>query len=446
MRHGPASLLALLLACLAAHAQDALDRRAHEASGILSAQPNWPEGMFDPAFSRQVSDDQLRGIGRDFFSKAGAVKTVLGTSRTNAHSGSFDLVMEKGVVVPMQLTISDKPPHQVVGLFFGKPVPLMKDMPAVAKALRKLGGRISFGVWKLGDGEPQPLATLDPDTPLAIGSAFKLYVLGTLMEQLKAGRSPAHTVPLTDACRSLPSGQMQEWPANAPVTLSTAANLMIAQSDNTATDLLIRNLGRENIEAMLPVMGMKDPARNRPFLTTVELFRLKLMQDESLADEYLKLDEAGRRRFLQEKVASGPLDLAKMDVGGLATPNRIDQLEWFASASDLCRALDWIRVAGEGPAGSPARTLRDALAINRGLDISEDRFPWVGFKGGSEPGVICLAYLLQDRAGTWHALAVAWNETEEGVQESELAALVQRAIFVLGDPQPAAPVPASAVP
>ncbi len=301
-------------------------------------------------------------------------------------------------------------------------------------------------MWKLGDGEPQPLATLDPDTPLAIGSAFKLYVLGTLMEQLKAGRSPAHTVPLTDACRSLPSGQMQEWPANAPVTLSTAANLMIAQSDNTATDLLIRNLGRENIEAMLPVMGMKDPARNRPFLTTVELFRLKLMQDESLADEYLKLDEAGRRRFLQEKVASGPLDLAKMDVGGLATPNRIDQLEWFASASDLCRALDWIRVAGEGPAGSPARTLRDALAINRGLDISEDRFPWVGFKGGSEPGVICLAYLLQDRAGTWHALAVAWNETEEGVQESELAALVQRAIFVLGDPQPAAPVPASAVP
>lgn len=427
------ALTGLLLASMSAAAQDALDRRAQEASGIVAAKPAWPSGLFDPSFTAKVSDEQLRAIGRDFFTKTGGVKAVRRTSRTGVNAGSFDLIMEKGLVVPMQLTIADAAPHPVVGLFFGKPVPLMKDMEAAAQAMRKLGGQVAFGVWKLGDGEPQPVATVEADTPMAIGSAFKLYLLGTLLEQVQAGRSPAEVVTLPDACRSLPSGQMQAWPVDAPVSLSTAANMMISISDNTAADLLLRTLGREKVEAMLPTMGMKDPARNRPFLSTVELFRMKLMRDDSLADTYLKLDEAGRRRFLQEKVAPGPLDVANMDVGGLATPDRIDRLEWFASADDLCRALDWIRRHGEGEAGSPARTVRDALAIHRGLQVSQEQFPWVGFKGGSEPGVVCLAYLLKDRVGSWHAMVACWNDVEAAVDEEELASLVQRAIFVLGE-------------
>ena len=414
-------------------AEGTLGRRAREVADLISEAPTWPDDLLATSFTAQVKPGQLRAIGMQYFAQCGAVVEVQPTSVKGEHSGTFDLITSKGMVVPLTLALSETPPHEVVGLLFGLPSPMLKSLDEAVAAMRALGGQVSFGVWSLGEGPPTPVATLDPDRSLAIGSAFKLHVLGALIEQVKAGqRSIADVVPLLPQYKSLPSGQMQEWPDGSPVTLATAANLMISVSDNTATDLLIATLGRERVEAAMGAMGVADPARTTPFLTTAEMFLLKFVGDGARAREYAPLDAAGRRTFLAKSPLVGPINSDALNASALAHPMLVDSIEWFASASDLARTVDWIRVQTESDAASALMQLRNALAINRGLSISPKQFRWVGFKGGSEPGAINMTYLLQSADGTWYALAATWNDPARALDESAFAALVQRTIYVLG--------------
>ena len=66
---------------------------------------------------------------------------------------------------------------------------------------------------------------------------------------------------------------------------------MISVSDNTATDMLINLVGRSAVEAALTATGMASPALDRPFLTTREIFILKLDQWPALAKRYIAADE-----------------------------------------------------------------------------------------------------------------------------------------------------------
>lgn len=410
-----------------------LERRAREVADLISEAPTWPDDLLAASFTAQVKPGQLRAIGAQYFAQCGAVVEVQPTSAKGEHSGTFDLITSKGMVVPLTLALSDAPPHDVVGLLFGLPSPMLKSLDEAVEAMRALGGQVSFGVWSLGEGPPKPVATLDPDRSLAIGSAFKLHVLGALIGQVKAGqRTIADVMPLTPQCKSLPSGQMQEWPDGSPVTLATAANLMISVSDNTATDLLIATLGRERVEAAMAAMGVAEPTRTMPFLTTAEMFLLKFVGDGARAREYAPLDPAGRRAYLAKSPLVGPISIDALNASALAQPMLVDSIEWFASASDLARTMDWIRVQTEGDAASALMQLRGALAINRGLAISPKQFRWVGFKGGSEPGAINMTYLLQSADGTWYALAATWNDPTRSLDEGKFAALVQRVIYVLG--------------
>jgi beta-lactamase class A len=423
----------LVLACsMRALAEQMLERRAREAAGILAEKPAWPEGLFHASFSAQVSDAQLRAIGSQFFGKCGAVESVQQTSSKGPNFGTFDLITAKGFVVPMTIGTEASAPHAVSTLFFGAPAPMLTSLAEATAALGKLDGQVSFGVWKLGDGAMQPIATLEPDRSLAIGSAFKLYVLGALVHAVEAGsRQLSDTATIDAAIRSLPSGLLQDWPEGATVTLDTAANLMISRSDNTATDLLMRTLGRERVEAMLGPMGMQDPARTRPFLTTAEMFRLKFIDGGKAGEAYAALNETERREYLRTKLPGVALVDAALDPGAFTNPSRIDSIEWFASAADLARAMDWLRRNTE-PATSAKGLLRGALAINPGLSISETQFPWIGFKGGSEPGVLNLSFLLRRADGAWFSVVATWNDASQSLDEQAFMPLVQRAIWLLG--------------
>ncbi|MDF0752776.1 class A beta-lactamase-related serine hydrolase, partial [Marinobacter sp. 71-i] len=125
------------------------------------------------------------------------------------------------------------------------------------------------------------------------------------------------------------------------VTLRELATQMISISDNSATDILLHTLGRAKVEAMMPVLGIADPARNRPFLGTLDVFRLKGVA--GLGDRYLALDEAGRRKLLEGEVAGIPPILIDATSFTRKIPNRIDTLEWFGSPNDLVRVMDWLR-------------------------------------------------------------------------------------------------------
>lgn len=189
---------------------------------------------------------------------------------------------------------------QVVSPGRSKPLP---PCPAKPRYLVLSGGKVE--------------AEHKADAALAVGSAAKLAVLKAVADAVAAGRlSWDQIVTLKDEWRSLPSGILQDWPAETPITIASLANLMISISDNTATDALIRIVGQEAVEAITP--------RNRPFLTTRELFALKANKDLSAAWE--NGDEAARRQIL-ERISSEPLP----DEGGLSTRLTIG-IEWFFSA------------------------------------------------------------------------------------------------------------------
>jgi hypothetical protein len=229
---------------------------------------------------------------------------------------------------------------------------------------------------------------------------------------------------------SLPSGKLQTWPRGTPLTLYSLATFMISESDNTATDHLLFALGRERVESMLGEMGNSSVERNTPFLSTGEMFRLKLTTKGLLADKYLKMDAAQRRVYLEGILVETALNEESIDAELLSKPSHIDTIEWFASAHDLCAAMDWLRKATES---NKTANLRQILTVNPGLDVSKKQFEFIGYKGGSEAGVLNLTYLLRSRfGGEWYALSCGWNDPSAALDEAKLLGIVTRSLYLLG--------------
>ncbi len=83
-------------------------------------------------------------------------------------------------------------------------------------------------------------------------------------------------------------------------------------------------------------------------------------------------------------------------------------------------------------AKSPADLGRGALAINPALP-EEDAENWnfVGYKGGSETGVINMTYLLQSKKGDWFVVTGSWNNENAPVENENFALLMQKAVKIL---------------
>lgn len=426
----PLLLVPSVFATFQSPSEALLAKRAAEVVAMIAAEPKWADDLFDPSFLKAVPPAQLRKLSSDLFEQFGAIESMPRTESTSALSGKYEAIFVNGTVMPVTLGLSSTPPNSIVTLWFGAPAPGLADLPSAIELLKKLPGQVSFGVYELSDKELTPIAEHEADRALAIGSAFKLYVLGAFVSEVAQGkRRPEGVVRLETRYCSIPSGKLQTWPRGSPVTLHTLASLMISESDNTATDHLLFALGRERIEGMLGEMGNASPARNVPFLSTGELFRLKLARGGAPAGEYLKREPAARRAYLEADVAEMSIDIQNLDVSLLAKPKHIDTIEWFASARDLCRAMDWLRKATESP---KTASLRGILGINPGLDVSKERFDFIGYKGGSETGVLNLTYLLRTKSGTWYALSCGWNDPNAALDDQKLFGIVTRALGLVG--------------
>jgi len=77
-------------------------------------------------------------------------------------------------------------------------------------------------------------------------------------------------------------------------------------------------------------------------------------------------------------------------------------------------------------------TTRAILAVNAGVDPAiAKRFGYVGFKGGGEPGVLRLNYLVQAKDGRWYAATGNWHRGDDAVNEVRFAGLMGRALALL---------------
>lgn len=314
----------------------------------------------------------------------------------------------------LALSVSIDADGRINGMYVQPADPPQLDNPpqtaeeAVAR-IEELGG-FGYVVADVAGGECTVRMGQDPEVAVPLGSMFKVYVLGAVVDAVAAGRITwDQEVEIVDRYRSLPSGIVQDDPRGSTRTVRELAELMISISDNTAADQLAGLVGRDAVEQALIDYGQSDPARNRPFLTTRELFTLKLAEPSDgpgtpgrLGLEYSSADEAARRRLLEDEVDLYPL--ADLDMTLWTRPIALDQLEWFASPMDLCRAL--IRLEQNDEAAR-------ILSVNPGVPDGDGRWDYLGYKGGSEPGLLGMAWFLRAPDGATSVVAgTVWNPAD----------------------------------
>lgn len=309
--------------------------------------------------------------------------------------------------------------------------PALSSWTAIDQAVSALAPKAHLLAATLDDSGCVPTHALAAETSLAIGSSFKLWILAALGEDIAAGRHAwTDTVPIADAHKSLPSGVLQDQPAGTPVSLLALANNMISISDNTATDHLLFFLGRPTVEAMLATTAHHDPTLNQPFLSTRDMFNLKLMVTPAEQQAYIAAGVAERRMLLE--TFDTTYDPRTYQGPDWQTPRAIDTLEWFATPGDLCNVMRALKTAGDQP---PTARLHDVLSLNPGIPDPAGAFSYVGFKGGSEPGVLNVTWLLQRKVDRkWLFFTMTFNDAQNALDEDQALYVAGAARALLSTP------------
>ncbi|MWD26210.1 hypothetical protein E0K89_001820 [Aquicoccus sp. SCR17] len=360
-----ACVMALLVLCGPATAQDPREAASAALRDLVSDDAAKP-GDFAPSFLQQVPIERVRALIEDLRGRLGPVTAVV-------PQGDGFAVRSETHEVSARIALDAE--GRIVMLVFGAPVALSGDLRSALDGLAALPGEVAWLITR--DGEM--LSARSPDRPLAVGSAFKLGVLAALRAEIDEGerdwsdveRLQAHDI-------SLPSGLLQTMPAGAPLTLHTAAALMISQSDNTATDFLIDVLGRGPVKKVLDVPSL---------LTTREFFSLKA--DLGLREPYLAAAPEDREEIAAE-AAKAPLPPVEQVSQGHSRG-----IEWYLPLTRLCSLMGQVADL-------------DLMSINPGPVPAADWADYA-YKGGSEPGVLNLTAQVTDATGRNYCVALTVN-------------------------------------
>lgn len=395
-----------------------------------------PADRFTPEFLKAVPPATIQALGIQLrMGSFGGEQPVLGRVETTDDPNGLVAIVHNakdGAATRISIHVDPAQDDRIDGLLF-RPSPQddlqqLESWDQLDELLRDLPGTANFGAMEiLPDGSLKDVHTFNGDTRLAIGSAFKLWILGALGEQVVAGETSwDEQLAVREEWKSLPSGVMQNEDDGAEFPVSHFANQMISISDNTATDHLLHFVGREEVEAYMASLT-DEPTVNRPFLATMEMFRIKLNPDRTFVNAWNAGDEEARRALLEPDADAMQHKINLLLVGNWRMPIAIDTLEWFASPRELCRVMaDLHRL--EQLEGMDA--LGHALRINPGAAFVS-RWVSVGYKGGSEPGVINLTWLLERDDGRWFAMSLGWNDTRAPVDTNRAVRLATQASSLL---------------
>ena len=393
--------------------QTALEMRAEQVVALLNGEIE-PEEVLTEAFVAQVPPAQLKAISAAWTAQYGKALSVEELPNADGTRSAIAIRFERAIARG-GIAIDAGEDNRISELLI-QSFDLVGDTPAkIAADLDALPGDVSYWFGPL-DGSDPVLAGA-PDQQMPLGSTFKLYVLATLAREVAQGkRDWSDQVSLAEP-RSFPSGMMQDWPKDAPVTLHTLASLMISISDNTATDQLIEVLGRDAVFQTMVDSGHSEPALNDPFLTTREMFLLKSGPEGRLAT-YQRNDAEVRMQVL-DGLETFDTPASEVEAAFLNGPVALD-VEWFASAADLADLMRFMRKTADQEAFA-------IMGINPSmLGTSLPEWAYVGYKGGSEPGVLNLTWLLTDHEGRDHGLVLSWRNEAANLDSAALEAIAQR--------------------
>lgn len=399
------------------------------------AQLGEPADRFSESFLKQVPGEKLAAVlmsAKTTVFKDGAKLTAIKPGATDSNL----VAIVQGGETLLEVLIGTDASGKMEGLLLKPAMPPKANLSSWAQFDEKLAalpGKTNFAAYTVtasSDGAfaLKPVHTVRPELCLATGSTFKLYVLGAISEMVLAGTAKwDEKMKIMDELKSLPGGVMQDEPPGREFPISEFAAKMISISDNTATDHLIHRAGRENVEKYSAGFN-SCAARGTPFMKTMEMFRIKLSTDKTLVTRFAAADESGRRAMLAPggEVSRSQPDLAFAEKWTI--PIDIEKVEWFSSANDLCNAMVKLHGFELRPG---MEELRRVLRINGGVPFDAKVWPSVAYKGGSEPGVLNLTWLLERNDGAFFVVSIGWNDTKASVDTGVMIGLVRGMIDLL---------------
>jgi Beta-lactamase enzyme family len=420
-------IIFLALLFMSNYARAAVPNFAIFCDQLLQENPSIPDYArdFTAEFRSAISVEALRAVFNDLYKDVGACESYQ-VELTGANHFVLTIHGAKKLNVVLNLSYDDQQ-SRFNGVTLGgilDPDLRIESWNDLESTLKNLDpeGKLSTTL-QTEDGSVA--FHHNSDEKLAIGSTFKLYVLGTLEELIGRGVLKWNELlPIKEELKSLPSGVMQTWPAGKSATLYEYAEKMISLSDNTATDHLLELLGREAVENMLVQMGNTYEPQFYPLLATAEMFKLKWAISPRATEDYLHSDRPSRLIKLQnlKSVSISEFGRNGIEVG---KPHLIDKIEWFATTQEACKAM--FALASKN---SPA--VRSILSKNTPVlkDVGSTKSHWAyaGYKGGSEPGVLNMTYLLETKSGQRACLAMSWNNNFKAVSLNRFVTIVQKTL------------------
>ena len=280
-------------------------------------------------------------------------------------------------------------------------------------------------------GQCQPLVTRDPDTPRALGSIFKTWVLGGVAGEIVDGVvSRTDPVSLVAAERAA-GGTINTVPLGTVFTVQEMATLMLGISDNTATDHLHELAGRDVIEDVVVDYGIADPDLLTPFLNISEQFHVFTRFDLATAQSYVNGTEMFQEQFLvTDIIPEGPSFPISFP---FFHESLLTDGTWRASPRDICRTLAGLHAtAGTNGAFDLVDEAMSAGAAQPNIRNAWDR-TW--FKGGSLTSgatgdhVLTHAWLLEN-AGDFPPIVVVAlaNNPNGGIDGFDVQSITSRLV------------------
>jgi beta-lactamase class A len=133
---------------------------------------------------------------------------------------------------------------------------------------RHHAGKVSLYARHLRSGR---IVTINPDVPVTTASVIKLAIMLEAMYQVKEARlSFDDMLTLRKEDQVSGSGVLLLFRTPAQINFETAIVLMITQSDNTATNLVLAHVGRENVNRRLRGLGFTLTTSIRPIARSKE--------------------------------------------------------------------------------------------------------------------------------------------------------------------------------
>ncbi len=330
--------------------------------------------MFADELLTQITMQQLQQIREDFYKDYGELEEI---ERIGPYE--FEVYLAEGI---LETTFALNEKNEITSLLFTAVSKRIDELEELIAEFDGLEGEVSLLVTK----NDEEIAAINKDKSLSVASTFKIAVLAALSEKVDKGEIEWEDVTyLNEEHKSLPSGVLQDWPEDISFTLESLAAKMISLSDNTATDILIDYLGRENITEYIP--------QEDPLLTTREMFILKAPDNADLLDKYREACTEGRYNILEEiikdKELPSGIEYTHQEVRALDTG-------WYFTVEELKSLMKKVHDL-------------EIMQINSGV-INDEYWKKISYKGGSDLGVLNYTTLLESESGQEYFISGTWNK------------------------------------